>query len=189
MPPLLTSPPTDSHLLERFARSRDEEAFATLMQRHWGFVFSVAKNSLSDSSLAEDATQQTFIALSKRAAKLSKNTPLAPWLYRAVRHESSNLRRREQRLKKRNHEYASLTHPSHPDTKHNHLSTQLHRALAALPDKDRQLILLRFYQSLTADQIADQLSISPAAAQRRTHRALEKLSVLTNTPDQDQKSF
>jgi DNA-directed RNA polymerase specialized sigma24 family protein len=72
MPPLLTSPPTDSHLLERFARSRDEEAFATLMQRHWGFVFSVAKNSLSDSSLAEDATQQTFIALSKRAAKLSE---------------------------------------------------------------------------------------------------------------------
>ena len=70
MASLQTSKSSDSDLLTRFARERDDVAFATLMRRHWGFVYSVARSSLADSSLAEDASQQTFIALSKRAEKL-----------------------------------------------------------------------------------------------------------------------
>lgn len=65
MSSLQTSDPTDSDFLTRFARSQDELAFAILMRRHWGFVFFVARSSLADSALDEDATQQTSIALSR----------------------------------------------------------------------------------------------------------------------------
>ena len=178
MPTVQATPSSDSELLSRFAQSRDEEAFASLMKKHWGFVFSIARRSLENDALAEDATQQTFIALSKRAGKLSKNTALGPWLFRAVSHEASNLRRREQRLRKRNHDYATIS--DHRPEKENQLSDKLYQALANLSEKDRELVLLRFYEGLTADQIATRLKISPAAAQRRTHRALERLSAFAN---------
>ena len=187
MPTIQATQSTDSELLSRFAQSRDEEAFASLMKKHWGFVFSIARRSLENDALAEDATQQTFIALSKRAGKLSKNTALGPWLFRAVSHEASNLRRREQRLRKRNHDYATIS--DHRPEKENQLSDKLYQALANLSEKDRELVLLRFYEGLTADQIATRLKISPAAAQRRTHRALERLSAFANSEEQEPESF
>lgn len=166
MPTLQTTSPSDSDLLTRFATSGDENAFAILMKRHWGFVFAIARRALTNTALAEDATQQTFITLAKKARSLCKSRPLGPWLYRTAIQESSNLRRREMRHQKRNQDYQAISQPeSDPETQ---LSSKLHQALSSLSEKDRQLIILRYYQGLTADQIATQLKISPAAAQRRT---------------------
>lgn len=157
------------------------------MNRHWGFVFSVARRALDNTALAEDATQQTFIALAKRARKLRRNTPLTPWLYRAVRHEASNLRRKEQRHRQRNLDYEAISRPTSPEI--NHPGDQLHQALSSLKPSDQELIILRYYEGLTAEQMSNQLGISPAAAQRRTHRALERLKSLANLQNQDSKSF
>ncbi|MGJ8697662.1 MAG: RNA polymerase sigma factor [Verrucomicrobiaceae bacterium] len=182
-----TSPSPDSELLARFAGSRDEDAFAMLMKKHWGFAYSIARRSLPNDALAEDATQQAFIALSRNAQKLSKSTSLGPWLFRTVNHECSNIRRREQRHQKRNRDYAEAS--SRNPEPSNYLSRKLHQGLNQLSTKERELILLRFYEGLTADQIGAKLKISPAAAQRRTHRALERLSTFANTADQDQQSL
>lgn len=187
MPTLTTTSPSDADLLARFAETRDEKAFSTLMQQHWGFVYAIAKRSLTNTALAEDATQQTFITLAKKAKTLRTNRPLGPWLYRTAIQEASNLRRGEMRHQKRNRDYQAISHLD-SDSGNQH-SAKLHQALSSLSEKDRQLIILRYYQGFTADQIATQLKISPAAAQRRTHRALERLSTLANSQEQDQTSF
>ncbi|MDF1711775.1 MAG: sigma-70 family RNA polymerase sigma factor [Akkermansiaceae bacterium] len=152
MPALQTTYPSDPDLLTRFAETRDEKAFSTLMQRHWGFVYAIAKRSLTNTALAEDATQQTFITLAKKAKTLRTNRPLCSWLYRTAIHEASNLRRHEMRHQKRNRDYQAISQPDpEPQTQ---LSAKLHQALSSLSEKDRQLIILRYYQGLTADQIA-----------------------------------
>ena len=176
-----TTTPNDSDLLSRFAKTRDEDAFALLMHRHWGFVFSITRRALTNSALAEDATQQTFITLAKKAKGLRKDLPLGPWLYRTACHEASNLRRKETRHQKRNLDYASLT--SSPDLENNLLTAKLHNALANLSASDRKLVILRFYQGLSSEEIADSLNISTTAAQKRTHRALTRLSDLAQEPD------
>ena len=75
---------TDSQLLERFLASRDdsaEAAFSALVARHGPLVWNVCRGVLSDSHLAEDAFQATFLILVKKAASIRRRETLAPWLF------------------------------------------------------------------------------------------------------------
>jgi RNA polymerase sigma factor (sigma-70 family) len=71
----------DADLLGRFARYRDEEAFAALMARHGPMVFNVCFRVLGDVHAAEDATQATFLVLARKAGALRLPGRLPAWLY------------------------------------------------------------------------------------------------------------
>src|SRR5437773_7897871 len=73
--------PTDGELLEQFASSRDEAAFAALVRRHGGLVFGVARRQLGDRQSAEDVFQATFLALARQAPRLGRPASLVNWLY------------------------------------------------------------------------------------------------------------
>src|SRR5262245_43708802 len=77
-PPLEGS---DAHLLERFVRRRDEDAFATLMERHGPMVLGVCRRVLRDPHDADDVFQATFLVLVRKAASLRRPERLGNWLY------------------------------------------------------------------------------------------------------------
>src|SRR5689334_25252263 len=83
---------TDAELLGRYARERDEEAFALLLRRHGPMVLGVCRRALGPSPDADDAFQATFIALSRNARRIKERVP--GWLFRvAVRTSRRALRR------------------------------------------------------------------------------------------------
>ncbi|WP_035610652.1 sigma-70 family RNA polymerase sigma factor [Haloferula sp. BvORR071] len=174
MHPSLESSPTtanDADLLAAFAASGDDPAFAELVRRHLPLVLAVTRRRLGGSGLAEDAAQQVFIALSRRVRQL-KNIPCLPaWLQRAAVLESSRLARGESRHRQR----AVAAQGLHNGPAVDAGARELDSALAALPEKDRQILLLHHFEKLAYEQIARRLGITPEAAQRRGHRALEKL--------------
>src|SRR5438876_335652 len=73
--------PSDGELLEQFAGSRDEVAFAALVRRYGGLVFGVARRQLGDRQSAEDVFQATFLALARQAPRLGRPVSLVNWLY------------------------------------------------------------------------------------------------------------
>src|SRR5205823_7450674 len=73
--------PADGDLLARFARQRDQDAFAELVGRHGGLVLGVARRHLPDRQAAEDVVQATFLALARSAARLGRPPSLVNWLY------------------------------------------------------------------------------------------------------------
>src|SRR5206468_8129175 len=92
---------TDGQLLHRFAATRDEAAFAVLLQRHGGLVYRVCRNILRHQHDAEDAFQGTFLVLARRAAAICERTAIGSWLYRvayrvAMKARRAADRRREQ---------------------------------------------------------------------------------------------
>src|SRR4051812_31665999 len=88
----------DSDLLRRYADSGSEAAFAELVQRRIGLVYSVAlRHTRGDRHRAEDATQAVFTDLARKAATLSQRPVLAGWLYRSAQFAASALVRAEQR--------------------------------------------------------------------------------------------
>ena len=84
---------TDADSLGLYARDRDEEAFAVLVQRHGPMVLGACRRALGPTPDAEDAFQATFFALARSARRV--RCSVAGWLYRvAVRTARQALRRR-----------------------------------------------------------------------------------------------
>src|SRR5215510_6065016 len=95
---------TDAELLRRFAQTRDEQAFTTLVGRHSELVWGVCLRILRNPTDAEDAVQATFLRLARDAARIVKREALAGWLLRVARDCAVDLQRtiiRQRRIEAR----------------------------------------------------------------------------------------
>ncbi|MEO5960160.1 MAG: sigma factor, partial [Opitutaceae bacterium] len=95
----------DAELLRRYARDRSEEAFAELVQRHAGLVYSAALRQVGgDAQLAQDVSQNVFIDLARKAGALTDRPMLASWLYTSTRFAALKALRTKQRREIREQE-------------------------------------------------------------------------------------
>ncbi|HTV62279.1 MAG TPA: sigma-70 family RNA polymerase sigma factor, partial [Verrucomicrobiae bacterium] len=167
----------DARLLEQFIRTRSEEAFAALVQRHIGLVHSVALRHTASPQQAEDITQAIFIILARKAGSLGRKTVLPGWLYHTARLTAANLRRAEARRVRREQEafMQSQIEESPPDALWRELSPQLDEAMAGLGAAERDAVVLRYFQNKSMSELGQCLGVAENTAQKRVGRALEKL--------------
>jgi RNA polymerase sigma factor (sigma-70 family) len=169
---------TDNELLAAWVKHRDEAAFHALVSRYAGLVHSAAKRSCGDDSLAAEASQLTFILLTRKANSLLSRASLGGWLYLTAVGEAKNLLRsstRENRKRSALLSAMAIHTSDEPDPSWQEFQPFLNDALAALSEKDRETIILRFYRSLSVREIAATLGIATDAAQKRLDRATERL--------------
>jgi RNA polymerase sigma factor (sigma-70 family) len=169
----------DMELVRHFADVHSEPAFAALVQRHIGLVYSAALRQVSDPHLAEEITQAVFIVLARKAASLGPKTILPAWLYRTTRYTAADALKARRRRLIREQEAHMQSPLNEPDTDAwAQLAPMLDDAMAELPEADRTALVLRFFENRTAREIGEVLRIKEAAAQKRVARALEKLRVI-----------
>ncbi len=82
----------DHELLDEFARTESEAAFATLVARYVNLVHSTALRFTGNPHHAEEITQAVFIILARKAGSLSPRVVLSGWLYRTARFTAANSR-------------------------------------------------------------------------------------------------
>ena len=164
-------------LVRAYAAEESETAFATIVSRHVGLVHSAALRQLRDEHLAQDVTQAVFVILARKAGSLSPDTVLSGWLYRTTLFACADVRRREFRRQQREQEaYMDATiQSSDTQTAWAQLAPVLEEAMARLRDHDRDALVLRFFENKSIKDIANTLGLEEGAAQKRVHRALEKL--------------
>ncbi len=168
---------SDSNLMRAYARCRCEQSFAELAHRHMDFVYATALRILRDPGLAEDVTQRVFVALARNVAQLEHRSSLAGWLHETARNMAINTVRAEERRRRREQEAAAmrLAHSEEGHSASEQLILQLDEAISKLRSEEAELILMRFLERKTAEQIGAQIGLTPAAAQKRIARAMERL--------------
>ncbi|QJE98093.1 RNA polymerase sigma factor [Luteolibacter luteus] len=164
-------------LLKSFTRDRSETAFRGLVRQHSPLVFGTALRFLkSDRAAAQDVTQEVFTLLARKASSLEADQ-LSGWLYRQTCRRASNHIRAESRRRIR--EYAAveaMTPPSaSSEFEPHHLSSELDEAMIALPARDRDALVLRYFEDRDFRTVGGVLGITEEAARKRVNRAMEKL--------------
>ena len=167
----------DMELLREYDRQGSEAAFAALVQRHVSLVYSAALRHAGIASHAEEITQAVFIILARKAAALRPDTVLEGWLYETARLTALSFRRGERRRQFREQEayMQSTLQETAGDSTWNRLAPLLDEAMARLGKKDRDAVVLRFFKDKNLREVAAALKVNEMAAQRRVHRAVEKL--------------
>ncbi len=166
----------DMALVREFAQSGSDAAFAELVRRHVNLVYSAAIRRLGNTHDAEEVTQAVFIILARKASTLKPATVLSGWLYQTAQLTAANHQRSAFRRHHREQEaFMQLGQESEPDNSWRHLSPLLDEAMTGLGQKDRDAIVLRFFENRTVLEMAGALGLGEAAAQKRVNRATEKL--------------
>jgi RNA polymerase sigma factor (sigma-70 family) len=172
---------TDAEMLQRYARERDEQAFAELVRRHLGVVYGAAlRRAGGRAHLAEEVAQKVFTDLARKAASLSHHPALIGWLHRSTRFAAIDAIRSEQRAQKLAETFAAMPDtqsPSDAQVEWDRLRPLLDAALDQLKETDREAMLLRYFEGLSFAEVGARMNLSENAARMRTERATEKLRV------------
>ena len=163
-------------LLREYAETGSEAAFAALVERHVNLVYSTALRSVGNPHAAGEITQAVFIILVKKARNLSNRTIFSGWLYQTTRLTAANFLRTEIRRQKREQEayMQSLLNEPEPEV-WPQIAPLLDTAMGGLNEKDRNAVVLRFFENRSLREVGAALDASEDAAKMRVNRALEKL--------------
>jgi len=164
----------EQELLRRFARQKDESAFAELVSRYIDIVHSAALRQTGDREAARDITQEVFSSLARKAGRLNREVILSGWLHQATRFAARQMHRTNHRRKNHEQEAAMLKTNEEPD-RWAEIAPLLDDAVNDLDKEDRSAVLLRFFERQPLAEVGGALGISEEAARKRVSRAVEKL--------------
>jgi len=169
----------DATLLRRYVAERSGEAFAELVRRHLPLVYSAAARRLGgDTHRAQDVAQLVFCALARHAPRLCTHPALTGWLYTATRNEVLNILRAERRRRIREteaHMIQETLRETDAPADWSQLGSVLDTAMDRLNARDREAVLLRFFQGRPFAEVGTLIGLSEDAARKRVERALDKL--------------
>jgi len=168
---------SDAALLEDWSAGASEEAFAVLARRYGGLLYHAGMRQTGREDLAGEAAQNSLLILARKASGLGKLPCLAGWLHRTACYEAAKLLRRERRHEARMKRYQIHSEADATGADWKEAAPLLDRALDALPEKDRQVIFLKYFDGLSFEQMARQFGGEPAAWRQRGSRAVEKLRI------------
>ncbi len=175
----------DRELMARLAAG-DREALAPLMARHYRRLYRIALAYLREREDALDVVQEAFVKAFQAASRWDGAAEAGPWLARITVNLAIDRWRRNRR---RSDTFTpllgddcseSLADPSPaPDHGVHRRETGewLAAALRILPERQRAVVVLRHYQDLSLDEIAQALGVSIGTVKSSLHRALQRMRV------------
>ncbi|MGH7173873.1 MAG: sigma-70 family RNA polymerase sigma factor, partial [Gemmataceae bacterium] len=167
---------TDSQLLERFVRERDETAFEVLVWRHGPMVLALGQRVLNNPHDAEDVLQATFLTLVRKAGTIGKSESLSSWLYKVAYRIALRSRARAAKMAADSRPIEDV--PAADETEESvwrELRPLLDAAIERLPEKYRSAIVLCDLQGKTHREAAEQLGCAVGTISTRVTRARQLL--------------
>jgi RNA polymerase sigma-70 factor (ECF subfamily) len=166
----------DRQLVEQ-AR-QDPAAFGALYDRYVDRIFVYTARLMQDDAAAQDVTAVTFEKALRHIRRYEwQNKSFAAWLYRIARNEAISRLRRQKWLSPRQWFGSTELRVTETAVQTRQTNQAIHQALARLRPKDRDIIVLRYLDELSSEDVAEILACSTDIVYVRLHRALTRLRV------------
>ncbi len=167
------------------ARAGDQEAFSHLIEMYQTPIFNLAYRMLGDPAEAEDAAQEAFLRAYTRLATYDTSRSFKTWLFSIASHHCID------RLRKRRLTWVSIDQPlpatlapalaeKAPGPEERAMQSEqaalIQRHLAQLSPEDRAVIVMRYWNDFSYDEIAEATGGTVSAIKSRLHRARVSLA-------------
>jgi RNA polymerase sigma-70 factor (ECF subfamily) len=172
----------DGALMQRIARG-DRRALEAFYARHGGLAVALARRMLGEREPAEDAVQDAFVSIWRRAGDFDAARCAArSWLLAIVRNRCIDELRRQATTTKRAAAYVeqppALDDDPWPETWKRTCGIAIAHALAELPPEQREVVELGFYRGLSHAQIALATAAPLGTVKKRMRTGLKRLRTL-----------
>jgi RNA polymerase sigma-70 factor (ECF subfamily) len=164
---------SDDELLE-LAGKGDAQAFESLYRRHRDWVYRLAWRFTGNEADALDVVQETFAYVLRKLPGLHLTAAMTTFLYPVVKHLSLNVRRASC-VARNASEKLSCTTQDAERTTHDASRTDLASALTTLAPEQREVVLMRFVDDMSLEEIAQALKTPLNTIKSRLYRALDTL--------------
>lgn len=158
----------------------DGEAFAILIDAFSDRLYALAVGILRNGSAAEDVVQESLIKAYKNLAKFRGESSIYTWLYRITVNTAHNYIRTSKRHNGVNmDDIGPILEAAGPNPLQkaagSELATAISEAVETLPERQKEVFLLHFYQQLTHREISETLGITEGAVKANYFHAIQKM--------------
>ncbi|PSR53240.1 RNA polymerase subunit sigma [Adhaeribacter arboris] len=177
----------DQEILQKFQNPASRNvAFNQLIRKYQQKVYWHVRKMVIDHDDADDLTQEVFIKVWKNLPNFRQDAQLYTWIYRIATNECLNF------LKSKKKKFflpitdiseeLSQKIDAHVGPNGDEIQLKLQKALLKLPDKQRLVFNMRYYDELKYEEIAEILGTSVGALKASYHHAVKKIEdFLTST--------
>jgi len=164
------------------AQRGDPDAFRALYEEHVGQVYGLCLRMTSNVSDAEEYTQRTFVRAFTALPKFRADASLKTWLHRIAVNEILMEARRKK---------PELLDPDSPEFQRLYeadshaLGKDLEAAIGALPERSRQVFVLRAVYGFTHPEIASHLGLAEGTSKAQYHLARKRLQQIFTVDEDD----
>lgn len=170
----------DAEIIEKFSDEKTRnEAFNLLLNKYQQKIYWHIRRMVVDHDDADDLVQEAFIKVWKNLDKFRNDSQLYTWIYRIATNESITfLNKKKQRNNTPLDEVSSelaekLVEPSYFNG--DHAALKLQQALLTLPEKQRLVFNMKYYDDLKYEEISAIVGTSVGALKASFHLAVKKI--------------
>ena len=163
---------SDDELLRQIAMG-SQEAFGVLWDRFGPGIYTICHRRLGDHGAAEDATQEAFTSVWRRAATFDpERGSAAGWLYAIARNAAAQLARRGRNIRS-----VTVLDEQAAEKEFDPVTgLAVHAALTRLPSTEREVLELAYFEDMTQTAIAARLRLPLGTVKTRTRAGLQRLA-------------
>ena len=169
---------TDEQLLELLHLDK-ESGFRTLMHQFQEQTYWHIRRMVTTHEDADDVVQNTFIKVYKNIEKFEGNSKLYTWIYRIATNESLTFLKNRKKRQSESIDNSetnienNLIADSYFDG--NHIQLMLQKAIYQLPEKQKAVFNLRYYEEMPYSDMSEVLQTSVGALKASYHHAVKKI--------------
>jgi RNA polymerase sigma-70 factor (ECF subfamily) len=168
----------------------NEQAYTDIVNQHIDEIYNFARYMLFDPMEADDIVQKTFLSFYHNMHKLDLDKPVRPWLYKVARNNCLDHIKRKKPVN-----FSTIapddvfdvpdSDPSLDDRLDSaELLDTVKREISKLPPHYSEIMLLKYFEDLTFEQIGETLDISPNTAKSNFYRGKAMLFAALPKPSQ-----
>lgn len=156
----------------------NKQAYAQIIDQYKNQLYALVLRMTKNPQTAQDFVQEIFIKVYQQLGKYDNKGSFSSWLYRvAINYCMDEFRKKSYQMKQVEIDDEQVINPNNPEIVFlkKEKSRQLEKLIAMLPEDERLIILLRFVNELSYQEISELLTISISDVRNKLHRAKKKM--------------